>query len=179
MAEWTERTEIEGGEDNGCIPGAILQIWVLLRFAIQLQFHSGQLKKWQLLIILNTHHYGAFREQWDRKVMTLPLSVSQRYGWQVAAWAISSKGSFNSTAPLCDLQWCCGALKSSTADAPSTLSFSTHTIYPVTTRWCFTLCMCNCCLTFGVFFEQGNKWLHFLLSCLHCASGIKHKCLPI
>lgn len=127
MAEWTEWTEIEAGEDYGCTPDAILQIW-LLGLAIKMHIRSWQLNKWQLFIILNTRHRGAFREQWDRKVMTLPLSVSQRYGWQVVAWAISSKGSFNSTAPLCDLQWCCGALKSSTADAPFTLSFSTHNI---------------------------------------------------
>lgn len=49
------------------------------------------------------------REQWDRKVMTLPLSVSPRCDWQVAQQAISSKGSFSSPAPLCDLQQSCGS----------------------------------------------------------------------
>lgn len=41
------------------------------------------------------------------------------------------EGSFNSTAPLCDLQWCCGTLKFSTAAAaaaPFTLYFSTRYI---------------------------------------------------
>lgn len=67
-------------------------------------------------------------EQWDSKVMTLPLSVSQRYSQQVVAWAISSKGSFNSPAPLRDLQWCCGTLKLGTGAAPLTLSFPTHNV---------------------------------------------------
>lgn len=61
-------------------------------------------------------------EQLERKVMTLPLTVSPRYDWQVAQQAILSKGSFSSQASLCDLQQSCGSTETQHHGAAFTLS---------------------------------------------------------